>query len=172
MNKKVQVVITLFDESKINLELYPDIAPVTVSNFLHLVDTNFYDGVIFHRIIKDFMVQTGGYYLDGNTIKHKEEVDPIVGEFSSNGHENNLKHTFGVISMARSSHPNSASSQFFICTGSSPHLDGAYAAFGKTVDEESNKVLEKLNHVTTTFIHSTLTDFPVPPITIKSIRRA
>lgn len=171
MNEKVKAVITLFDDSKITLELYPDIAPVTVSNFLHLVDTKFYDSVIFHRIIKDFMVQTGGYYLEGNTIKLKEEVDPIVGEFTNNGHKNDLKHTFGVISMARTNHPNSASSQFFICTGSSPHLDGSYAAFGKTVDEESNKVLEKLNQATTTFVHQTLTDFPIPPIIIKSIRR-
>src|SRR5690606_17672926 len=105
-----------------------------------------------------------GYYLDGNDLHLKEEIPSIMGEFSENGFENNLKHTFGVISMARTSDPNSASSQFFICTNNTPHLDGSYAAFGKTVDEESNKVLRKLNQATTSPIHPTLTDFPIPPI--------
>lgn|SRR5690554_189438 len=171
MNEKIKVLITLEDDEKITLELYPDVAPKTVANFLQLVDNKFYDGVIFHRIIKDFMLQTGGYYLDGNDLHLKEEIPSIMGEFSENGFENNLKHTFGVISMARTSDPNSASSQFFICTNNTPHLDGSYAAFGKTVDEESNKVLRKLNQATTSPIHPTLTDFPIPPITIKSIRR-
>ena len=165
-----RVKIILEDDRAIHLELYRDLAPTTVDNFLKLVDKNFYDGVIFHRIIMDFMVQAGGFTVEGNQIIQKESQKTIKGEFTNNGFENNLKHTLGVISMARTSDPNSASSQFFICTATAIHLDGDYAAFGKTIDEESNKVLLELNEATTTTIDY-LEDFPVPVIKIKTIER-
>lgn len=111
-------------------ELYPDVAPITVENFVKLVKENFYDGLIFHRVIKGFMIQGGdptGTGMSGSDQK-------IKGEFLANGVVNNLKHTRGVLSMARSMDPNSASSQFFIMHQDAPHLDGQYAAFGKITD--------------------------------------
>ncbi|MCI8467135.1 MAG: peptidylprolyl isomerase [Bacilli bacterium] len=111
------------------LELYPDIAPITVKNFQKLVSEKFYDGLVFHRIIKDFMIQ-GGDPL-GNGSGGSEET--IKGEFRLNGVENNLKHERGVISMARSNDRDSASSQFFIVHADSPHLDGSYASFGRII---------------------------------------
>lgn len=102
------------------IELFPEVAPKTVENFLKLIDQNFYDGLIFHRVIENFMIQ-GGWGAP---------VDPIKGEFRQNGFDNDLMHTRGVLSMARTNDPNSASSQFFIMHKDSPHLDGAYAAFG------------------------------------------
>lgn len=111
------------------LELYPDIAPITVKNFQKLVSEKFYDGLIFHRIIKGFMIQGGdpeGTGFGGST-------ETIKGEFRLNGMDNNLKHERGVISMARGNDRDSASSQFFIVHETSPHLDGSYAAFGKMI---------------------------------------
>ncbi|MGN6711537.1 peptidylprolyl isomerase [Anaerocolumna jejuensis] len=124
------VTIEMENGSLIKLELYPDIAPNTVKNFVSLVQKNFYDGLIFHRVIRGFMLQGGdpegtGMGGPGYSIK---------GEFSYNHFENNLKHTAGVISMARSQMPNSAGSQFFIMHKDSPHLDGSYAAFGKVIE--------------------------------------
>lgn len=124
----------------IKVELYPEIAPNTVKNFISLVQKKFYDGLIFHRVIRGFMIQGGcpngtGMGDPGYSIK---------GEFSQNGFKNDLKHTEGVISMARSSMPNSAGSQFFIMHKNSPHLDGSYAAFGKVVEgmDTVNKIAE------------------------------
>ena len=128
-----RVSILLRDGRKINCELYPEIAPISVKNFLDLVGKKFYDGLIFHRVIDKFMIQAGGYYIDNNTLFDKEAPNTIKGEFSANGVENNLKHKLGILSMARSNDPNSASSQFFICSASSPHLDGNYAAFGRVL---------------------------------------
>jgi peptidyl-prolyl cis-trans isomerase B (cyclophilin B) len=113
----------------IKAELYPEIAPITVKNFEKLVSEGFYDGLTFHRIIPGFMIQ-GGDPL-GNGMGGADEN--IIGEFRANGYKNDLKHTRGVISMARSFQPNSASSQFFIMHADAPHLDGQYAAFGKVV---------------------------------------
>lgn len=130
------VVIDVKDHGKITVELYPDIAPITVRNFKKLVNEKFYDGLIFHRVIEDFMIQGGcpdGNGTGGYTDENGNKVT-IKGEFSSNGVKNTLRHTRGVISMARSSAPNSASSQFFICHIAAPHLDGSYAAFGKVTD--------------------------------------
>lgn len=169
-NPKVQ--ITLEDGQTINLELYPEMAPKTVKNFLSLVDKKYYDGVCFHRIIENFMIQTGGYYIEDKYIKEKSKTDAIFGEFASNGFEKNtIKHELGVISMARTNEMNSSSSQFFICSASSSHLDGNYAAFGKTIDEPSNKVVLELSSASTAYIDPSLQDFPNPPIIIKSIRR-
>ena len=140
MADKPIVTIKMKGGDTIRLELYPDIAPITVQNFIDLVQKNFYDGLIFHRVIKGFMIQGGdpegtGMGGPGYSIK---------GEFAQNGVKNDLKHTEGVISMARSMMPDSAGSQFFIMHKTSPHLDGAYAAFGKVIEgmEVVNKIAE------------------------------
>ena len=122
--------ITMDSGKSIRLELYPEIAPVTVENFLDLVKKGFYDGLTFHRIIPGFMIQGGdpsGNGTGGPGYK-------IKGEFRSNGVKNDLKHERGVISMARAFDPNSAGSQFFIMHEDAPHLDGEYAAFGKVIE--------------------------------------
>jgi peptidyl-prolyl cis-trans isomerase B (cyclophilin B) len=113
----------------IEIELYPEHAPKTVANFEKLVKDGFYDGLIFHRVIRGFMIQGG----DPQGTGMGGAKEKIVGEFRANGHNNTLKHTRGVISMARAFDPNSASSQFFIMHADAPHLDGQYAAFGKVV---------------------------------------
>ena len=123
------VVIEMENGGKIELELSPEAAPKTVENFLKLVGEGFYDGLIFHRVIPGFMIQGGD--PEGTGMGGAKEN--IVGEFRANGHPNPLKHTRGVISMARAYDPNSASSQFFIMHADAPHLDGQYAAFGKVV---------------------------------------
>ena len=111
-------------------ELYPGIAPNTVNNFLSLVNKGFYDGIIFHRVINGFMIQGG----DPDGIGTGGPGYHIRGEFAINGFENNLRHTEGVLSMARSAMPNSAGSQFFVMHKNAPHLDGSYAAFGKVIE--------------------------------------
>ena len=132
--KKVEtnpiVTFTMEDGSVIRAELYPDIAPNTVNNFISLINRKFYDGLIFHRVIRGFMIQGGcpeGSGMGGPGYE-------INGEFSQNGFKNDLKHTQGVLSMARAMDPNSAGSQFFIMHRNAPHLDGSYAAFGKVVE--------------------------------------
>ena len=124
------VTITMENDEKIVLELDPTVAPNTVANFISLVEDGFYDGLIFHRVIPDFMIQGGDPKGNGTGGAGYS----IEGEFSENGFENNLKHDRGVISMARSNDPNSASSQFFIMVKESTHLDGKYAAFGKVIE--------------------------------------
>lgn len=123
------VQIDVQDYGTITAELYADVAPITVANFLDLANSGFYDGLTFHRIISGFMIQ-GGDPL-GNGTGGSEKT--IKGEFSQNGVKNDLKHVRGVLSMARSSKPDSASSQFFIMHQDAPHLDGSYAAFGKVI---------------------------------------
>lgn len=128
MNKLVT--ITMQDGGRIKAELYPDIAPETVANFVDLVEKGFYNGLIFHRVIPGFMIQGGcpegtGTGGPGHNIR---------GEFAANGFENTLKHDRGVLSMARAMNPNSAGSQFFIMVEKAPHLDGQYAAFGKVIE--------------------------------------
>ena len=138
--KNPEITITMENGDVIRAELYPEIAPNTVKNFISLVNKGFYDGLIFHRVIEGFMIQGGcpqgtGMGGPGYSIK---------GEFSQNGFQNDLKHTEGVLSMARSMMPNSAGSQFCIMHKTSPHLDGAYAAFGKVVEgmDVVNKIAE------------------------------
>ncbi len=133
--------ITMENGDVMKAELYPEIAPNTVNNFISLVNKGFYDGLIFHRVIQGFMIQGGcpngnGMGGPGYTIK---------GEFSQNGFANDLKHTEGVLSMARAMHPDSAGSQFFIMHKTSPHLDGAYAAFGKITEgmDVVNRIAEE-----------------------------
>ena len=124
------VTITMDNGDVIKAELYPEIAPNTVNNFISLVKKGFYDGLIFHRVINGFMIQGGcpdGTGMGGPGYS-------ITGEFAQNGVKNELKHTEGVLSMARAMHPDSAGSQFFIMHKNAPHLDGAYAAFGKVTE--------------------------------------
>ena len=134
------VTITMEDGSVMKAELYPEIAPNTVNNYISLIKKGFYDGVIFHRVISGFMLQGGD--PDGNGTGGPGYS--IKGEFAQNGFANDLKHTEGVLSMARSMMPNSAGSQFFIMHKNSPHLDGAYAAFGKVTEgmDVVNKIAE------------------------------
>ena len=140
-------------------ELYPEIAPNTVNNFISLINKGFYDGLIFHRVIRGFMIQGG--CPDGNGTGGPDYS--IKGEFSGNGFKNDLKHTAGVISMARSMMPDSAGSQFFIMTSDSPHLDGQYAAFGKVLEgmEEAEKIVSQ---------RTDRMDRPLEPQRIQSIR--
>ncbi|OOB77737.1 MAG: peptidylprolyl isomerase [Epulopiscium sp. Nele67-Bin001] len=142
MSKPI-VTMSIKDYGDIIIELYPDIAPNTVSNFVSLIEAGYYNGLTFHRIIDGFMIQGGcplgtGSGNPGYSIK---------GEFTANGVENNLAHTLGVISMARSANPDSAGSQFFIMTGTSPHLDGEYAGFGKVIS--GLEIVETLGKVAT-----------------------
>lgn len=154
--KNPEITITMEDGGIIRAELYPEIAPNTVKNFISLVKKGYYDGLIFHRVIEGFMIQGGcpqgnGMGGPGYSIK---------GEFSQNGFTNNLKHGPGVLSMARSMMPNSAGSQFFIMHKNSPHLDGSYAAFGKVVDG-----MDVVNGIA-----STRTDYNDRPLKEQKIR--
>ena len=137
------VTITMENGDVMKAELYPEIAPVSVNNFISLINQKFYDGLIFHRVIRGFMIQGGcpnGTGMGGPGYT-------IPGEFAQNGFANDLKHTEGVLSMARAMNPNSAGSQFFIMHQNSPHLDGEYAAFGKVV--EGLEVVDKIAQVGT-----------------------
>ena len=143
-------------------ELYPEIAPNTVNNFISLINHNFYDGVIFHRVIKGFMLQGGdpdgtGMGGPGYSIK---------GEFTSNGFKNDLKHEPGVLSMARTMMPNSAGSQFFIMHKTSPHLDGDYAAFGKVI--EGMDVVNKIAEVDTDWSDRPTTEQKMKKVTVET----
>ena len=152
------VVIELENGKKIKAELYPDIAPITVANFEKLVKKGFYDGLTFHRVIKGFMIQ-GGCPLGNGTGNSGEH---IKGEFAANGVKNDLKHTRGVLSMARAADPNSASSQFFIMHEDAPHLDGSYAAFGKVI--EGMDAVDEIASVETNY-----SDKPKTPIIMKKV---
>ena len=144
-------------------ELYPEIAPNTVNNFISLVQNGFYDGLIFHRVIRGFMIQGGcpdgtGMGGPGYTIK---------GEFSQNGFANDLRHTEGVLSMARAMHPDSAGSQFFIMHKNSPHLDGAYAAFGKIT--EGMDIVNKIAETATDYSDRPLEEQKMKKVTVDTM---
>ena len=143
------------------VRLFPEVAPETVKNFKKLVSEKFYDGLIFHRVIEDFMIQGGGMDKD----YYKKDSATINGEFTENDFENNLKHVRGVISMARTNEPNSASSQFFIVHKDSSHLDGKYAGFGYTV--AGLDVVDAIATVATNY-----NDYPKTDVVITSIRFA
>ena len=128
--EKPMVTMTMEDGGEVEIELYPNKAPNTVNNFIALIEDDFYDGLIFHRVIPDFMIQGG----DPEGTGMGDPGYSIKGEFSSNDFDNDLKHEPGILSMARSQDPDSAGSQFFIVTGDGSHLDGDYAAFGKVID--------------------------------------
>ena len=155
------VVIEMANGKKIKIELYPEIAPITVANFEKLVNQGFYNGLIFHRVIPGFMIQGGcpeGTGMGGPGWN-------IKSEFSSNGVNNDLKHTRGVISMARSMRPDSAGSQFFIMHEDAPHLDGQYAAFGKVV--EGIEVVDEIAEVETDYADKPLTAQVMKSVTIE-----
>ena len=152
------VVIEMKDGKKIKLELYPEKAPITVENFLKLVKDGFYDGLIFHRVIKDFMIQGG----DPQGTGMGGAKDKIKGEFLINGVPNDIRHERGVISMARSKNPDSASSQFFIVHKDSFFLDGQYAAFGRVV--EGMDTVDEIANVKTDF-----NDRPLNDVTMKRV---
>ena len=172
MNNHEKIAIVLNDDREIKLELNSEAAPLTVKHFLKLVDEKYFDGLIFHRIIKDFMIQGGGYFInDQNQLLDAKEIQPVKGEFRQNGWDNPIKHETGVISMARTSDPNSATGQFFICSANCPWLDGAYAAFGKTIDEESKNLVIEISNMPTGFISNEFQDFPQYDVSIKTIKR-
>lgn len=157
-NQNPIVTFTMENGDVMKAELYPDVAPNTVNNFISLVKKGFYDGLIFHRVIAGFMIQGGdpegsGMGGPGYSIK---------GEFNYNGVENNLKHSRGVLSMARAQHPDSAGSQFFIMNADAPHLDGQYAAFGKLVEGED--VLDSIASIDTDW-----SDRPRTPQVMKTV---
>ena len=158
MAKNPIVTITMEDGGVIRLELYPETAPVSVNNFISLVNKKFYDGLIFHRVIKGFMIQGGCPEGTGRGGPGWH----IKGEFSANGVNNPIRHKRGVISMARSGLPDSAGSQFFIMHGDAPHLDGQYAAFGHVV--EGMDVVDEIAAATTD-----AADYPRVPIVIQSM---
>lgn len=142
-NPKISIIME--NNQEIKIELFPEKAPITVNNFIKLVKRGFYDGLIFHRVIKGFMIQGGdpqGTGMGGPGYQ-------IKGEFNSNGVNNDIKHERGVISMARSQNPDSAGSQFFIMHQDAPHLDGQYAAFGKVY--EGMRVVDEIANVETSF---------------------
>ena len=154
------VTITMENGDVMKGELYPEIAPISVNNFISLIKKGYYDGLIFHRVIRGFMIQGGcpegtGMGGPGYSIK---------GEFSQNGFKNDLKHTEGVLSMARSMMPNSAGSQFFIMHKTSPHLDGAYAAFGKIT--EGMDVVNKIAETATDYSDRPLEDQKIKSMTV------
>ena len=156
------VTIEMENGDVMKAELYPEIAPNTVNNSISLVNKGFYDGVIFHRVIRGFMIQGGdpqgtGVGGPGYSIK---------GEFSYNGFANDLKHTKGVLSMARTMEPNSAGSQFFIMHETSPHLDGQYAAFGKVVEGED--IIDKIAAVATDYMDKPLEEQKMKKVTVET----
>lgn len=155
----MNIEIEMKDGGIIKAELYPETAPITVDNFVKLINENFFDGLVFHRIISGFMIQGGGFDVKGE----QKKADSIKGEFDANGVKNDLKHTRGVLSMARTMFPNSASSQFFIMHQDAPHLDGQYAAFGKVTD--GMDVVDRIAGVKTY-----PNDQPMVPQVIKTIR--
>lgn len=156
------VTITMENGDIMKAELYPEIAPVSVHNFISLINKNYYDGLIFHRVIRGFMIQGGcpngtGMGGPGYTIK---------GEFAQNGFINDLKHTEGVLSMARAMHPDSAGSQFFIMHKTSPHLDGAYAAFGKLI--EGMDIVNKIADENTDYSDRPIVEQKIKSMTVET----
>lgn len=158
MAEKPIVTIEMENGDVMKAELYPEIAPNTVNNYISLIQKGYYDGLIFHRVIKGFMIQGG--CPDGNGMGGPGYS--IHGEFAQNGFENNLAHTKGVLSMARSMMPDSAGSQFFIMHEDSPHLDGSYAAFGKIV--EGQDIVDKIAQTATDY-----SDRPLEPQVMKKV---
>ena len=154
------VTIEMENGDIIKAELYPNIAPNTVNNFISLINHGFYDGVIFHRVIPGFMIQGG----DPDGIGTGGPGYSIKGEFTRNGFKNELKHTAGVLSMARSMLPNSAGSQFFIMHKDAPHLDGDYAAFGKVV--EGMDVVDKIANVRTDYMDKPIEEQKKKKVTV------
>jgi peptidyl-prolyl cis-trans isomerase B (cyclophilin B) len=165
-----KIAIELKNGKVMNAVLDEENAPLSCENFLKYVNDGFFDGVIFHRVIEDFMIQGGGFTDDDPGLKEKKATyPPIKGEFDMNGMKNPIKHKVGTLSMARTFMPNSATSQFFICVAPCDYLDGQYAGFGYLSDEESIAVAKAISKVDT---HSWrgYDDIPNDPIVIKTIK--
>lgn len=163
--KRTFATIELEDSRKIRLELFPEYAPISCENFIKLANEGFYEGVIFHRVIPGFMVQGGGLTPG---MHAKNGASTIKGEFRSNGIANPIKHNIGTLSMARTNVPDSASSQFFICVNDCRFLDGEYAAFGRTVDDDSVKVAIDISAVPTRTV-GFYQNVPIRDIVIKRV---
>lgn len=161
-NKNPIVTFEMENGDVFKAELYPEIAPNTVKNFISLVDHNFYDGVIFHRVIKGFMIQGG----DPEGIGIGGPGYAIKGEFAANGFKNDLKHERGVLSMARSMMPDSAGSQFFVIHKDSPHLDGQYAGFGKVI--EGIEIIDKIAEAKTNRQDKPKKDQKIEKVTVET----
>lgn len=161
-NKNPIVTFEMENGDTFKAELYPEVAPNTVRNFISLINHNFYDGVIFHRVIKGFMIQGG----DPEGIGIGGPGYAIKGEFAANGFENNLKHDRGVLSMARSMMPDSAGSQFFVMHKDSPHLDGQYAAFGRVI--EGMDSVDKIAETKTDFQDKPKQDQVMKTVTVET----
>lgn len=161
-NKNPIVTFEMANGDTFKAELYPEVAPNTVRNFISLIYHNFYDGVIFHRVIKGFMIQGG----DPEGVGIGGPGYAIKGEFAANGFENNLKHDRGVLSMARSMMPDSAGSQFFVMHKDSPHLDGQYAAFGRVI--EGMDVVDKIAETKTDFQDKPKEDQVMKTVTVET----
>ena len=162
MSQNPIVTITMENGGIIKAELYPEVAPVSVNNFISLINKKFYDGLIFHRVIKGFMIQGG--CPDGNGMGGPGYS--IKGEFAQNGIPNSLKHTEGILSMARAMNPNSAGSQFFIMHKAAPHLDGSYAAFGKVT--EGMDVVNKIAETRTNYMDRPLENQVIKSMTVET----
>ena len=159
-----KIKINVKDFGTMTAELYPEYAPATVENFLKLARERFFDGLIFHRVISGFMLQGGGY----NAQMEEKHTASIKGEFAANGFpQNTLRHTRGVLSMARTNVPNSASSQFFIMHANAAYLDGQYAAFGKVI--EGDAIIDQIANVKTGNYGWYMQDVPLTPVVIESI---
>lgn len=161
-NKNPIVTFEMENGDTFKAELYPEVAPNTVRNFISLINHNFYDGIIFHRVIKGFMIQGG----DPEGVGIGGPGYAIKGEFSANGFENNLKHDRGVLSMARSMMPDSAGSQFFVMHKDSPHLDGQYAAFGRVI--EGMDTVDKIAETKTDFQDKPKEDQVMKTVTVET----
>ena len=162
-------VIQLEDGRRMKFKLREDVAPISVDNFVKLAEKRYYDGLCFHRVIDGFMIQGGGFTAGASSLRPAPELKPIKGEFESNGVHNTLKHKKGVISMARTPLKDSATSQFFICVADTPFLDGEYAAFGESVDNDSINTAVAIGKVPTHTLPYGYGDVPVTPVVIKTI---
>lgn len=159
---KIRIVVKNF--GAMTAELYPELAPLTVANFLSLAREKFFDGLIFHRVISGFMLQGGGYTED----MAEKRAKPIRGEFAANGFAaNTLSHTRGVLSMARTSDPNSASSQFFVMHKAAPYLDRQYAGFGKVIEGE--EIIDRIANVPTGNYGYYMQDVPMEAVVIETV---
>lgn len=164
----IDVTITLGDGRKMEAELDRAAAPLSADNFVRLAKAGFYDGLIFHRVIEGFMIQGGGFRWENGLVPAEGAGKPIKGEFAANGVSNPIRHVPGVLSMARTSDPNSATSQFFICVADCAYLDGQYAAFGRLKTEADLAVAKDVSRVATGRV-GYFSDVPVEPVIIASV---
>lgn len=160
----------IFEDGRtLRFVLRPDVAPLSVKNFIDLAESGFYDGLCMHRVIPDFMIQGGGMTCGKDGLKVRKAPRTVPGEFAANGRKNDLTHAPGVISMARTPAPDSASSQFFVCVADCSFLDGQYAAFGVAADEESVLTAIEISKIPTRSV-GYYDDVPVTPVAIKTVK--